>query len=81
MKAEVMASLLHDPELIILDEPTIGLDVVTKNKIVKFLQQVEGKTLLYTSHDLEDVEKICSRILILDHGKLLTLDCNNKVTT
>lgn len=72
MKAEVMASLLHDPELIILDEPTIGLDVVTKNKIVKFLQQVEGKTLLYTSHDLEDVEKICSRILILDHGKLLT---------
>lgn len=72
MKAEVMASLLHDPELIILDEPTIGLDVVTKHKIVKFLQQVEGKTLLYTSHDLEDVEKICSRILILDHGKLLT---------
>ena len=72
MKAEVMASLLHDPELIILDEPTIGLDVVTKKKIVKFLQQVEGKTLLYTSHDLEDVEKICSRILILDHGKLLT---------
>lgn len=71
MKAEIIVSLLHDPELIILDEPTIGLDVVTKNKIVDFLQALKGKTLLYTSHDLEDVERICSRIMILNQGRLL----------
>lgn len=71
MKAEFIAALIHDPELIILDEPTIGLDVVTKNSIVSFLKSLTDKTIIFTSHDLEEVEKVCSRVIILNRGKLV----------
>ena len=71
MKAEFIAALIHDPELIILDEPTIGLDVLTKNSITEFLQQLTDKTIIFTSHDLDEVAEVCSRILILNNGQLV----------
>lgn len=77
MKAEFIAALIHDPELIILDEPTIGLDVLTKNNITQFLQQLTDKTIIFTSHDLDEVAEACSRILILNKGQLV-LDQSNQ---
>lgn len=77
MKAEFIAALIHDPELIILDEPTIGLDVLSKNSITQFLQKLTNKTIIFTSHDLDEVEKVCSRTLILSHGQLV-LDKSSK---
>lgn len=75
MKAEFIAALIHDPELIILDEPTIGLDVLTKNSLIAFLKRLTNKTIIFTSHDLIEVEQMCSRIMIMNAGNLvLNLD-------
>ncbi|MFC4632254.1 ATP-binding cassette domain-containing protein [Promicromonospora alba] len=73
MRAEVAAALLHRPELLILDEPTIGLDVLSKQRLREFLvaqRREHGTTLLLTTHDMGDVERLCDRILVVDHGKL-----------
>jgi ABC-2 type transport system ATP-binding protein len=73
MRAEVAAALLHKPRLIILDEPTIGLDVLSKQRLREFLiseRREHGTTLLLTTHDMGDVERLCDRILVIDHGKL-----------
>jgi ABC-2 type transport system ATP-binding protein len=74
MRADLAAALLHDPELLFLDEPTIGLDVVAKERIRGFIRHVNserGTTVVLTTHDLTDVQRLCERVLILDHGKLL----------
>ena len=74
MRADICAALLHDPKLLFLDEPTIGLDVVAKERIRRFIEhinQARGITVLLTTHDLSDVEKLCKRVMIIDHGKLL----------
>jgi ABC-2 type transport system ATP-binding protein len=74
MRGDLAAALLHDPEILYLDEPTIGLDVVAKHRIRDFLRQINrerGVTVLLTTHDMEDVEQLCSRLLIIDHGRLL----------
>ncbi len=74
MRAEICAALLHDPGLLFLDEPTIGLDVVAKERIRQFIHHLnreKGTTVLLTTHDLSDVEKLCDRVMIIDHGKLL----------
>jgi len=74
MRADLCAALLHDPALLFLDEPTIGLDVVAKERIREFIQHVNherGTTVLLTTHDLADVQKLCRRVMIIDHGKLL----------
>jgi ABC-2 type transport system ATP-binding protein len=74
MRGDLAAALLHDPEVLFLDEPTIGLDVVAKHRIRHFLQQLNherGVTILLTTHDMTDVERLCSRLLIIDHGRLL----------
>ncbi|MGE4159597.1 MAG: ATP-binding cassette domain-containing protein [Planctomycetota bacterium] len=74
MRADIVASLLHDPPLLILDEPTIGLDVEAKEAIREFLLKLrkeEGKTLLLTTHDLKDIEALCPRLIIIDKGTLL----------
>ena len=74
MRADLAAALLHDPAILFLDEPTIGLDVVAKERIRQFIQYVNrarGTTVLLTTHDLSDVEKLCERVMIIDHGKLL----------
>ena len=74
MRADLCAALLHEPELVFLDEPTIGLDVVAKERIRQFIQYIHrqrGVTVLLTTHDLSDVERLCERLMILDHGRLL----------
>lgn len=73
MRAEVAAALLHSPELVILDEPTIGLDVLSKQRLREFLieeRQEHGTTLLLTTHDMGDIERLCERVLVVDHGRL-----------
>ncbi|MBZ9714340.1 ABC transporter ATP-binding protein [Deinococcus multiflagellatus] len=74
MRADLAAALLHDPELLFLDEPTVGLDVVAKERIRDFVAHVSrerGVTVLLTTHDLGDVERLARRVLIIDHGQLL----------
>ncbi len=74
MRADICAALLHNPDLLFLDEPTIGLDVVAKERIRQFIRHINqerGTTVLLTTHDLSDVEKMCERVMIIDHGKLL----------
>ena len=74
MRCDLAASLLHNPPLLFLDEPTIGLDVVAKERIREFLKEVnraERTTVLLTTHDLSDIEELSRRILIIDKGRLL----------
>ena len=74
MRADLCAALLHDPDLLFLDEPTIGLDVVAKERIREFIQHINlerNTTVLLTTHDLADVQKLCKRVMMIDHGKLL----------
>lgn len=74
MRADICAALLHNPDLLFLDEPTIGLDVVAKERIRQFIQHINkerGTTVLLTTHDLADVQKLCHRVMIIDRGKLL----------
>ncbi|MCP4541274.1 MAG: ATP-binding cassette domain-containing protein [Chloroflexi bacterium] len=74
MRADICAALLHDPTLLFLDEPTIGLDVVAKERIRQFILHINrdhGTTVLLTTHDLSDVEKLCERVMIIDQGRLL----------
>jgi ABC-2 type transport system ATP-binding protein len=74
MRADLCAALLHDPTLLFLDEPTIGLDVVAKERIRQFIRHVNrerGTTVILTTHDLSDVERLCERVMIIDRGRLL----------
>lgn len=74
MRADIAAALLHDPELLFLDEPTVGLDVVAKERIREFVRAMNlerGLTVLLTTHDLGDVEKLARRVMIIDSGQLL----------
>ena len=74
MKAELIGSLLHNPEVLFLDEPTIGLDILSKQKIRKFLREIQKNsdvTLLLTSHDMDDVEKVSDRVIVINHGSLV----------
>jgi len=74
MRADLCAAMLHDPKLVFLDEPTIGLDVVAKERIRVFighLNRERGTTFMLTTHDLADVQRLCGRVMIIDHGKLL----------
>jgi ABC-2 type transport system ATP-binding protein len=74
MRGELTAAMLHDPEIVFLDEPTIGLDVVAKARVREFLAEINrerGVTVLLTTHDLADIERLCSRLLIIDHGRVI----------
>ncbi len=74
MRGDLAAALLHEPELLYLDEPTIGLDVVAKARIREFLLAInaeQGVTVLLTTHDMDDVEMLCPRMVIIDHGRKL----------
>jgi ABC-2 type transport system ATP-binding protein len=74
MRCDLAAALLHNPPLLFLDEPTIGLDVVAKDHIRQFLRAINQRyrtTILLTTHDLDDIEQLCRRIMIIDHGRLL----------
>jgi ABC-2 type transport system ATP-binding protein len=74
MRGELAAALLHEPPVVLLDEPTIGLDLVSKEAVRGFLVQLNrehGTTVLLTTHDLADVERLCQRLLIIDHGRVI----------
>jgi ABC-2 type transport system ATP-binding protein len=74
IRGELTAAMLHGPELLFLDEPTIGLDVVAKQRVRDFLVEInreEGVTVLLTTHDLGDIERLCNRLLVIDHGSLI----------
>ncbi len=71
MKCEFIMAMLHCPEIVFLDEPTIGLDVIAKNKIREVVSRMnkQGTTFILTTHDLEDVEQLADRVIIINHGK------------
>jgi ABC-2 type transport system ATP-binding protein len=73
MRADLAAALIHEPAIVYLDEPTIGLDIAVKDQVRAFVKQLiaEGTTVMLTTHDLGDIEDICHRIVILDEGRLL----------
>lgn len=80
MRCELAASLIHAPKIVFLDEPTIGLDVSVKQSIREFVKRINkerGTTVILTTHDLRDIEELCSRVIIIDKGKIIfdgTLD-------
>jgi ABC-2 type transport system ATP-binding protein len=74
MRGEVTAALLHGPEVLFLDEPTIGLDVVSKQAVRSFLSELGAGgdvTLILTTHDLADIERLCKRLVVIDHGRVV----------
>jgi ABC-2 type transport system ATP-binding protein len=74
MRADFAAALIHSPKIVYLDEPTIGLDVLVKDKIRSAIKELNKKyniTLILTTHDMKDIEELCNRIIIIDKGKIL----------
>ena len=82
VRADMAAALLHEPPILFLDEPTIGLDVAVKQKIYAFLRRIneeKNTTILLTSHDLNDLESLCGRLIILEQGEILFDDRMDKI--
>lgn len=74
MRADICASLLHNPDILYLDEPTIGLDVVVKENIRQFIKEINKireTTVILTTHDVSDIEKLCSRVMVIDKGAIM----------
>ncbi|MEG6522504.1 ABC transporter ATP-binding protein [Desulfotomaculum sp. 1211_IL3151] len=74
MRADIAASLLHDPSILFLDEPTIGLDVVAKERMRTFIKEINqerGVTVILTTHDMSDIEKLCRRMILIDKGQVM----------
>lgn len=77
MKCEMVASLLHNPKMLFFDEPTIGLDPIAKETLRKLIKKINkelGTTILFTSHDVGDIEEICKRVIIINDGKIVLDD-------
>lgn len=75
IRCEIAASILHEPKIIFLDEPTIGLDVIVKQKIrdlIKTVNKEEKTTIFLTSHDAGDIEELCKRVIVINHGQIVT---------
>lgn len=71
MRADIVAALLHSPKIVFFDEPTIGVDVVGKETIRQFIRELNEKdniTMIFTTHDMQDIEKVCDRLIIIDEG-------------
>ncbi len=74
MRAEIAAAILHNPKLLFLDEPTIGLDIVAKRQIREFILKLNSEnntTVILTTHDMKDIEEICNRIILIDNGTIV----------
>jgi len=81
-RINIAAALLHNPEFVIMDEPTVGIDPQSRNHIletVRTLNRERGLTVLYTSHYMEEVEQLCDRIYVMDHGKVIASGTNNEI--
>lgn len=74
MRCELVAALLHDPEVLYLDEPSIGLDILAKKALREHIKAINkrGVTVMLTSHDMDDIEDLCSRVIIINHGKIIS---------
>ena len=73
VRCDIAAALLHDPRIVYLDEPTVGVDVTARQRIREFIQRInreQGVTVLLTTHEMSDVERLCERIIVIDHGRL-----------
>ena len=84
LRADMAAALLHDPRLLFLDEPMIGVDVVAKERLRTFIKEINRDrkvTILLTTHDMTDIEKVCSRIMIIDHGRIVYDGSLEKIRT
>lgn len=82
MRCEVAAALLHSPDVLFLDEPTIGLDAVSKLQVRSFIKEqnaLHGTTVILTTHDMQDIEALCSRVLLIGKGQLLLDDSPAKI--
>lgn len=74
VRADIAAALLHDPAVLFLDEPTIGVDVISKDRLRSFIKEINRDrkvTVLLTTHDMNEIEKLCPRVIIIDHGRIL----------
>ena len=74
MRCEIAATFIHNPQIVYLDEPTIGLDVLVKENIRKFIKDINKEkktTVILTTHDLKDIEDVCDRIILLDKGQII----------
>src|SRR5690606_24302783 len=81
-RINIAAALLHQPEFVIMDEPTVGIDPQSRNHIletVRTLNRERGLTVLYTSHYMEEVEQLCDRIYVMDHGKVIASGTNAEI--
>jgi ABC-2 type transport system ATP-binding protein len=82
MKCEFLCTLLHDPQLVFLDEPTIGIDIISKNAIYEFIKKInkeKGTTFVITTHDLNEIENLCKMVTIINHGKIVFDDSIEKL--
>ncbi|WP_026570687.1 ABC transporter ATP-binding protein [Sediminibacillus terrae] len=82
-RVNIAVALLHEPEIIIMDEPTVGIDPQSRNYILEMVQKLneeQGMTVLYTSHYMEEVERLCDRIYIMDHGKVIASGTKQELT-
>lgn len=83
MKMELIGAIIHEPEILFLDEPTIGLDIITKKNIRRFLRTIQrerGTTLILTSHDMDDIEHVCDRVIIINQGNKVYDDSLKSLT-
>ena len=73
-RVNLIAGILHNPKILFLDEPTVGVDVQSRNVIIEHLKEInaKGTTIIYTSHHMEEAENFCTMVSIIDHGKILT---------
>ena len=80
-RLNIIASMLHDPKVLLCDEPTVGVDPQSRNAIFDFLTGLnkQGKTVMYTTHYMEEAERLCSRIAIIDHGKIIALGTTDEL--
>ena len=80
-RLNIIASMLHDPKVLLCDEPTVGVDPQSRNAIFDFLTGLnkQGKTVIYTTHYMEEAERMCSRIAIIDHGKIIALGTTDEL--